>query len=171
AQLREHAVPGFFAWRRIFGGKQDRPSPLASESQTLPETKYSQQNGRCNTDGLVRWQQADGYCGWPHRHECGYQGSLAAHAVAKMPEQCRAQRPGKKSQRESCQRFKGCGCRVSGGKEKLRKYQHRRRGVDIKIKKLDRCADQAGGQYPARRVARVVFLTHKVYGSNIGYSG
>ncbi len=144
AQLREHAIPGLFARRRILGGQQHRTTPLASQANALPEAAQRQQCRRQNTDAGIGGQQADGDSGQAHRQQCRHQSGLAADAVAVVAEQRRAQGPCEEGQRESGQGLQRGGGRVVPGEEQHRKHQHGGGAVDVEIEELDSGADQAG---------------------------
>ena len=151
AQLREHAVPGALARRRVLGGQQHRTAPLPSQAQALAETAQRQQHRRGHADLRMGRQQADQHGGDAHGQQRRHQGGLAPDPVAVVAEQRRAQRPGEERQGEGGQRLQGRGGRLRSREEQLREHQHRGGGVDVEIEELDGGADQAGEQDPAGR--------------------
>jgi hypothetical protein len=103
AQLREHAVPGALARRRVLGGQQHRPTPLAAQPQALAEAAQRQQRRRPQADLRVGRQQADQHRGQAHGQQRGDQRGLAADAVAEVAEHRRADRPRDERHREGRQ--------------------------------------------------------------------
>ena len=55
AELREHAVPGALAGRRVLGRQQHRPAPLAAQPQALAEAAQREQQRRRQAD---RWRRS-----------------------------------------------------------------------------------------------------------------
>ncbi|MNI40488.1 hypothetical protein D3C73_947130 [compost metagenome] len=151
-QLREHAVPGALARRCVFGGQQHRPTPLASQAQTLAEAAQGQQRRRPQADLRVGRQQADGDRGQAHGQQCSYQCGLAADTVTEVAEHRRADRACDEGHREGRQGLQQCGLVAAFREEQVREHQHRGGGVDVEVEELDGGADQTGQQDTAGRI-------------------
>ena len=152
AELREHAVPGALARRRVLDREQHRAAPLAAEPEALAETAQREQERRGDADRVVGRQHADSDRRHAHRQQRRDQRRLAADAIAEVAEQRRADRPGEERDREGRQRRERRRRGIGGRKEQPREDEHRRGRVDVEVEELDRRADQAGEQHLPRGI-------------------
>jgi hypothetical protein len=152
AQLREHAEPVGLARRRVLGGQQDRAAPLSAQPKALPEAAQRQQRRRQQARALVGGQKSYRYRGNAHREQRRHQRGLASDSIAIVAEHRRTHRAREEGQRERGQRLQHRGVLVRSGKEQRREHQHRGGSVDVEVEELDRGADQACEQHPARGI-------------------
>ena len=142
--MRESTEQRPFTHRRVLRGDQRRSRPLTTDGKSLSQAHDYQQQRRQPADGMVGRQQADQKGGNTHGQQRIDQRGLAADLVTQMPEEHRTQwtrdhrraKDGKgRQQRDGL---------VTGRKEQMRKYQHRRGGIDVEVVELDGGTDQTG---------------------------
>ncbi len=152
AKLREHAIPGTPARRRVLDREEHRATPLAAEPETLAETADGKKERRSDANRPVGRQRAYRDGRNPHRQERRDERRLAADAVAEVAEERRADGTGHERDRERGERGERGRGGIGRGKEQLRKDDDRGGRVDVEVEELDRGADEAGEEYLTRCV-------------------
>jgi hypothetical protein len=120
-QLREHAVPGAAARRRVLDRQQDGTAPLATEAQALAKAADREQERRGHSNGLVGGQRANRHGRDPHGQERRDERRLAAHAIPEVAEERRPDRAREEGDGERRERGEGGRRGVGRRKEELRK--------------------------------------------------
>jgi hypothetical protein len=97
ADLRKAAVEAAPLARSILCRDQHGAAPLTADRDALCEAQHDQQQRCGHADGRIRWQTADQCRCRTHQHERHDQRLLAAEAIAVVPEDDAADRPGDES--------------------------------------------------------------------------
>ena len=92
----------------ILGREQHRAAPLAAETDTLAEPAYREQHGGDHPDRGVGRQEADQHRRYPHGQQRGNEGGFAAHAIAEVAEQRRADRTREEGECKGRERLQTC---------------------------------------------------------------
>ena len=79
---------------RPFHRQQHRAAPLAADADALHEPQHGEEDGSPHADALVGGDERDEKCGDAHQQQRRNQRRLAAEAIAVVPENRRADRPG-----------------------------------------------------------------------------
>ena len=157
AELREHAVPGALAGRRVLDRQQHRAAPLAAEAEALAEAAEREQQRRRDADGAVGRQQRQSR---PSR--CPIVSSAATSVVLRpmrSPKWPKSAEPIGRARNAIANVASEASVAEAGsdaGKEQPGEDEHRGGRVDVEVEELDRRADQAGEQHLARPVHRLV---------------
>ncbi|MNE28363.1 hypothetical protein D3C80_1218010 [compost metagenome] len=154
AQLREHAEPGALARWCVFGRQQRRAAPFATQAQALAEAQQAKQDRRPHANAVIARQHADGGGGDAHQQQRRHQGRFAADTVAKVAEQCRAQRAGEEGDAEGKKGREHLRGARPGREEHRADHQRGGSGVNVEVVELDGSANEAGGGHPRGRVDR-----------------
>ena len=140
----KHAVPGAFAFRRVFDRDQGRSTPFAAKPDPLHEAQSGKRQRRENARACVGRQRADQRRREPHgqhgRDECRF----ASDAIAEMAEQERADGPREKGEAEGQIGVESLRLGRRFREEHRPEHERRRGAEDIEVVELDRRADEAG---------------------------
>ena len=144
----------------MFHDHEHGPAPFAADGEPLHKPQHDQQHRREHARLLIGGQHADEKRGHSHHHQRGHEHGLAAHAIAEVPEDHAAERPGEKPDRIRRERGHRAGHRIERGKEEPIEHQRRRRAVEEEIIPLDGGADETGHDDPSHGVVGGTLAAH-----------
>ena len=125
---------------------QDRPTPFATDPDTLDEPQGDHDDRRPHADLVIGRYQADRDSCRAGYHQGGDQCGLAADSVAVVTEDCRADRTGDKADVENYVSLQRPHQRIRIRKKQLCKDQPSDGAVEQEIIPFDRGSDRAGDQ-------------------------
>ena len=154
AELREGAVQCALVFRRVLGGDQCRAGPFAAQADALDETQQAEDGDCTNADLIVGGQAANQEGADTHGHQADDQRGLAAHAIAEVAEDQRAQRAGDEGDGEGQQAHQQCdGGVVLRGEEDVREVVCRGGAVGVEVIEFDGGTDHRRGDHGLDRIA------------------
>jgi hypothetical protein len=104
AELREAAVAGAPLRRGVLHGHEDRARPLPADARTLHEAEHDQEDRRPDADRVVGGDQPDRRGRDARHRQRRHEHGLAADAVAEVPHDDPADRPGDEPDGERAER-------------------------------------------------------------------
>lgn len=137
--------------RRVLGGQQHRPAPLAAEPEPLEETQHQEKRRSGRTDRRVRGHTADGDRGEARQEQRDDEDGAPPVPVTDVPEEDGAERPGHKAHSECREGGESSRQRRERRKEQRPEHQRRGRPVDEEVVELDGGTGERGGREPRQR--------------------